>query len=67
LVHKGHQLAGRRTFFISIAPSLPELISSVNPKVKVGSGLRPYQFGWILAIIATTIIATTIIYIGLSK
>jgi nucleobase:cation symporter-1, NCS1 family len=48
-------------FLVGLVPNLPGLINSVNPKVKVGSGARPYDFGWLLGFGATSLV-----YIGLS-
>ncbi|KAJ5825195.1 hypothetical protein N7474_002333 [Penicillium riverlandense] len=40
-------------FLVGVAPSLPGLINAANPAIDVGSGIHPYQFGWILGFVAT--------------
>lgn len=48
-------------FLVGVAPNLPGLINAVNPKIDVGTGIHPYQFGWLLGFVATTGV-----YLGLS-
>ncbi|PTU18949.1 hypothetical protein P175DRAFT_0442231 [Aspergillus ochraceoroseus IBT 24754] len=48
-------------FLAGVAPSLPGLINSVNSGIPVGVGVHPYQFGWILGFVGTSIV-----YVGLS-
>jgi NCS1 nucleoside transporter family len=48
-------------FLIGVAPNLPGFISGVNPKIHVGVGVHPYQFGWLLGFVGTSIV-----YLGLS-
>jgi cytosine/uracil/thiamine/allantoin permease len=48
-------------FLVGVAPNLPGLINSVNTDIDVGVGIHPYQFGWMLGFVATTIV-----YLGLS-
>ena len=43
-------------FVVGVAPSLPGLINSVNVDVDPGVGVHPYQFGWLLGFVATTIV-----------
>ncbi|GAB1200695.1 hypothetical protein APSETT444_010070 [Aspergillus pseudonomiae] len=43
-------------FVVGVVPSLPGLIHSVNGSVEVGVGLRPYQFGWLLGFVATSLV-----------
>lgn len=43
-------------FLVGVVPSLPGLINSVNPNVDVGVGEHPYQFGWLLGFVATTVV-----------
>jgi len=43
-------------FLVGVVPSLPGLINSVNPNIDVGTGEHPYQFGWLLGFVATTIV-----------
>ncbi|KAJ5110236.1 hypothetical protein N7532_002881 [Penicillium argentinense] len=48
-------------FIVGVAPNLPGLINAVNPKIDVGVGVHPYQFGWLLGFFSTAIV-----YLGLS-
>lgn len=48
-------------FLVGVAPNLPGLINAVNPRIDVGVGVHPYQFGWLLGFFATATI-----YVGLS-
>ncbi|KAL3493536.1 permease for cytosine/purines, uracil, thiamine, allantoin-domain-containing protein [Aspergillus germanicus] len=48
-------------FLVGVVPSLPGLINSVNSSIDVGVGLHPYQFGWILGFVGTSIV-----YVALS-
>ncbi|PYH79811.1 hypothetical protein BO82DRAFT_287914 [Aspergillus uvarum CBS 121591] len=48
-------------FLVGVVPSLPGLISSVNGSISVGVGIHPYQFGWLLGFVATSLV-----YVGLS-
>ncbi|CEJ59788.1 Putative NCS1 allantoate transporter [Penicillium brasilianum] len=41
------------SFLVGVVPSLPGLINTVNPKIHVGVGVHPYQFGWLLGFSAT--------------
>ncbi|KAL1865586.1 hypothetical protein VTK73DRAFT_5194 [Phialemonium thermophilum] len=43
-------------FLVGVAPSLPGFINSINPKIHVGVGVHPYQFGWLLGFVATTLV-----------
>lgn len=43
-------------FLVGVAPNLPGLINSVNSKIHVGVGLHPYQFGWILGFVGTSLV-----------
>jgi nucleobase:cation symporter-1, NCS1 family len=43
-------------FVVGVVPSLPGLINSVNSSVDPGQGIHPYQFGWLLGFVATTIV-----------
>jgi NCS1 nucleoside transporter family len=49
-------------FLVGVAPNLPGLINSVNSSIDVGAGIHPYQFGWILAFVATTIVYMALSY-----
>jgi cytosine/uracil/thiamine/allantoin permease len=44
------------SFIVGVVPSLPGLINAVNPKVDVGEGVHPYQFGWLLGFSATAVV-----------
>jgi cytosine/uracil/thiamine/allantoin permease len=48
-------------FLVGVVPSLPGLINSVNSNIDVGVGVHPYQFGWILGFVGTSIV-----YVALS-
>lgn len=43
-------------FLIGVAPNMPGFINSVNPKIKVGVGSRPYTFAWLLGFTITSLI-----------
>lgn len=45
-------------FFIGVAPSMPGFINSINPKIVVGVGVHPYQFGWLLGFTSTALLYT---------
>jgi NCS1 nucleoside transporter family len=48
-------------FIVGVAPSLPGFINSINKNIDVGVGVHPYQFGWILGFVGTSLV-----YVGLS-
>jgi cytosine/uracil/thiamine/allantoin permease len=48
-------------FIVGVVPSIPGLINAVNAHIDVGVGEHPYEFGWLLGFVATTIV-----YVGLS-
>lgn len=48
-------------FLAGVVPSLPGLINSVNEKIGVGKGIHPYQFGWLLGFVGTSVV-----YVSLS-
>ncbi|KAL2832287.1 NCS1 allantoate transporter [Aspergillus pseudoustus] len=48
-------------FLAGVVPSLPGLINSVNSHIHVGVGIHPYQFGWLLGFVGTSIV-----YVSLS-
>ena len=48
-------------FLVGVVPNLPGLIHSVDERVEVGVGVRPYQFGWLLGFVAASLV-----YVGLS-
>ncbi|KZV91125.1 uracil transporter FurD [Exidia glandulosa HHB12029] len=50
-------------FLVGVAPSLPGFINSINPSIDVGVGVHPYQFGWILGFVATSIVYLALEYI----
>lgn len=43
-------------FLIGVVPCLPGFINSINPKIKVGSGVHTYQFGWIFGFVVTSVV-----------
>lgn len=48
-------------FLVGVAPSLPGLINSVNSNIDVGIGVHPYQIGWFVGFVGTSVV-----YLGLS-
>lgn len=49
-------------FLVGVTPNLPGFVNSINPKVEVGVGVHPYQFGWLLGFTGTSLV-----YIVLEK
>jgi nucleobase:cation symporter-1, NCS1 family len=49
-------------FLVGVAPNMPGFINSINTNIKVGVGVHPYQFGWLLGFVGTSIV-----YIALEK
>ena len=49
-------------FLVGVAPSLPGFINTINPKINVGVGVHPYQFGWILGFVGTSIVYLALEY-----
>jgi nucleobase:cation symporter-1, NCS1 family len=49
-------------FLIGVAPNLPGFINSINPKISVGVGVHPYEFGWLLGFTATSIVYVALSY-----
>jgi cytosine/uracil/thiamine/allantoin permease len=43
-------------FLVGVAPNLPGFINGINPNVNVGVGVHPYQFGWLLGFVGTSIV-----------
>ncbi|KAJ5502746.1 hypothetical protein N7463_005620 [Penicillium fimorum] len=43
-------------FIVGVAPSLPGFIHSVNSNIDVGAGIHPFEFGWLLGFVATSIV-----------
>ncbi|SLM37387.1 ncs1 allantoate transporter [Lasallia pustulata] len=43
-------------FLVGVAPNMPGFITSVNPKIKVGVGSRPYTFAWLLGFAITSLV-----------
>lgn len=48
-------------FLVGVAPNMPGFINSVNSSIDVGVGVRPYQFGWLLGFVGTSLV-----YVGLN-
>ncbi|KAF2465225.1 uracil permease [Lindgomyces ingoldianus] len=48
-------------FLVGVAPNLPGFINSINSNIDVGVGVHPYQFGWLLGFVGTSIV-----YVGLA-
>ncbi|KAF2140323.1 uncharacterized protein K452DRAFT_230927 [Aplosporella prunicola CBS 121167] len=47
-------------FVVGVAPNLPGFINSINSNIDVGVGVHPYQFGWLLGFVATTLVYVTL-------
>ena len=47
-------------FLVGIAPSLPGFVNGINSNIDVGSGIHPYQFGWLLGFVSTAAVYTTL-------
>ncbi|KAL5113593.1 hypothetical protein ACEQ8H_008541 [Pleosporales sp. CAS-2024a] len=43
-------------FVMGVAPNVPGFIHSINARIDVGVGSRPYTFGWLLGFVATSIV-----------
>ncbi|KAJ5194491.1 Permease cytosine/purines uracil thiamine allantoin [Penicillium cf. griseofulvum] len=43
-------------FVVGVAPCIPGLIKSVNSHIDVGVGMHPFEFGWLLGFVATSIV-----------
>lgn len=43
-------------FVVGVAPNLPGFINSINSNIKVGVGIHPYQFGWLLGFTGTALV-----------
>jgi NCS1 nucleoside transporter family len=57
---KGVNWRAVTAFLVGVAPNLPGFINSINPNIEVGVGVHPYQFGWLLGFVGTSIV-----YVGL--
>jgi NCS1 nucleoside transporter family len=49
-------------FLVGVAPSLPGFINSINTSISVGVGVHPYQFGWLLGFVGTSIVYLALEY-----
>lgn len=43
-------------FLVGVAPNLPGFINSVNSRIHVSVGVHPYQFGWLLGFVGTSLV-----------
>ncbi|KAJ5787849.1 hypothetical protein N7457_002839 [Penicillium paradoxum] len=43
-------------FLVGVAPNLPGLVNAVNPNIDIGAGVHPFEFGWLLGFVATSIV-----------
>lgn len=50
-------------FICGVVPSIPGLINSVNSRIDVGVGVHPYQFGWLLGFVGTSLVYLVLSYI----
>lgn len=48
-------------FLVGVVPNLPGFINTVNSHIHVGVGMHPFQFGWMLGFVGTSLV-----YAGLS-
>lgn len=48
-------------FIVGTVPSLPGLMNSVNSSIEIGVGVHPYEFGWLLGFVVSTMV-----YVGLN-
>jgi NCS1 family nucleobase:cation symporter-1 len=49
-------------FVVGVAPSLPGFINSINSNIHVGVGQHPYQFGWLLGFVGTSLVYCALEY-----
>ncbi|KAL6230494.1 hypothetical protein BDW75DRAFT_244774 [Aspergillus navahoensis] len=49
-------------FLFGVVPSLPGLSNSVNGRIQVGVGVHPYQFGWLLGFVGTSVVYIVLSY-----
>ncbi|KAL4984413.1 NCS1 allantoate transporter [Aspergillus falconensis] len=49
-------------FLVGVVPSLPGLSNSVNGSIQVGVGVHPYQFGWLLGFVGTSVVYVALSY-----
>jgi nucleobase:cation symporter-1, NCS1 family len=54
-------------FLAGVAPSLPGFINGIDNDVDVGVGVHPYQFGWLLGFVGTTIVYLTLSFVFPAK
>ncbi|KAF4313539.1 putative ncs1 allantoate transporter protein [Botryosphaeria dothidea] len=54
-------------FLVGVAPNLPGFINSINSDIEVGVGVHPYQFGWLLGFVGTSIVYLTLEYAFVPK
>lgn len=47
-------------FLVGVAPNMPGFINGINANIDVGVGVHPYQFGWLLGFVGTSLV-----YVGL--
>jgi len=47
-------------FLVGVAPSLPGFVNGINHHIDVGSGIHPYQFGWLLGFVASALVYTAL-------
>ncbi|OKL61105.1 hypothetical protein UA08_03326 [Talaromyces atroroseus] len=50
------------SFVVGAVPSLPGLMQSVNSHIRIGVGVHPYQFGWLLGFFGTSIVYVALNY-----
>lgn len=54
-------------FLCGVAPSLPGFINGINNNVDVGVGIHPYQFGWLLGFVGTSLVYTVLSFVFPAK
>ncbi|KAL2829078.1 permease for cytosine/purines, uracil, thiamine, allantoin-domain-containing protein [Aspergillus pseudoustus] len=57
---RGYNVHALVAFVFGTTPSLPGLIHSVNSNVRIGAGVHPYEFGWLLGFFGSAVV-----YLGL--
>ncbi|GME25945.1 putative ncs1 allantoate transporter protein [Neofusicoccum parvum] len=54
-------------FLVGVAPNLPGFINSINSNIEVGVGVHPYQFGWLLGFVGTSVVYLVLEYVFVPK
>lgn len=54
-------------FLAGVAPNLPGFINSINTGIEVGVGVHPYQFGWLLGFVGTSVVYLVLSFVFVPK